>query len=208
MGSSVRLSSFPTSSNIRRNYDVWASSSSPGPNAPLGKLTSQILYRRLNRLRYPGNLCGSSTQSKASAQAALKQWTAAGFPASKLLLGLPLYGYVSKSTKTVLNGMMQPSPDMVILHSEDSNGDSNANFLNGTHAARLDVTKLDTDTTTSTATAAIQKWYGQQIPFSSIVSSGALVKKDGNYYAGSGFTMGQYLCLLCRCRLESFFRVG
>lgn len=33
-----------------------------------------------------GNLCGTSTQPQASAQAALKQWKAAGFPASKVML--------------------------------------------------------------------------------------------------------------------------
>lgn len=31
-----------------------------------------------------GNLCGTSTQPQASAQAAIKQWTAAKFPASKV----------------------------------------------------------------------------------------------------------------------------
>lgn len=67
-----------------RNYDVFGASALPGPNAPLG------------------DLCGTSSHPESSAQAALKQWTAAGFPPDQLMLGLPLYGYVSQSTKTSL----------------------------------------------------------------------------------------------------------
>src|ERR1700722_14112999 len=77
-----RLSLLHVSNN--RNYDVYGASSTPGPNAPLG------------------NLCNRSARSQYSAEAAFKQWTAAGFPAKQLLLGLPLYGYVSDSTKTSL----------------------------------------------------------------------------------------------------------
>ncbi|EIN10400.1 glycoside hydrolase [Punctularia strigosozonata HHB-11173 SS5] len=62
------------------NYDVWGSSAEPGPNAPLG------------------DACGNSTQPHASAHAAVAQWTAAGFPADQLVLGLPSYGYVSQSS--------------------------------------------------------------------------------------------------------------
>jgi chitinase len=61
------------------NYDVWGSSALPGPNAPLS------------------DACGNSTQPQASAHAAVRQWTAAGFPARQLVLGLPSYGYISRS---------------------------------------------------------------------------------------------------------------
>lgn len=74
-----------------QNYDVYSASATPGPNAPLG------------------NLCGTAAQPQASAQAAVAQWTAAGFPKSKLLLGLPLYGYVSQSSRTVLAGAFAPA---------------------------------------------------------------------------------------------------
>ncbi|KAF8994877.1 glycoside hydrolase superfamily [Cyathus striatus] len=151
------------------NYDVWGASSSPGPNAPLG------------------NLCGTSTQPQASAQAALAQWKAASFPASKLLLGLPLYGYVSNSTKTKLTGSLLPDDKMILLHKADvpaAKGEPNVHFLNGTHARpKKSDAKVE-------ATADLTSWWGQQIPFSSIVQSGALVKgSDGNYQQGGGFTM-------------------
>ncbi|KAF9057676.1 glycoside hydrolase superfamily [Panaeolus papilionaceus] len=61
------------------NYDVWGSSSNPGPNAPF--------Y----------DACGNSTQPEASAVSAILAWMEAGFPACKLVLGLPSYGYASKS---------------------------------------------------------------------------------------------------------------
>jgi chitinase len=56
----------------------------PGPNAPLS------------------DACQNSTQSGASAVAAVTTWTAAGFPASKIVLGVPSYGYVSRSSSTYL----------------------------------------------------------------------------------------------------------
>ncbi|KAG9015421.1 hypothetical protein FRB94_000025 [Tulasnella sp. JGI-2019a] len=66
------------------NYDVWGSSSIPGPNAPLS------------------NACKNSTQPLANAVAAIKSWTAAGMPANQITLGLPSYGYISKSSATHL----------------------------------------------------------------------------------------------------------
>ncbi|GLB33930.1 putative glyco 18 [Lyophyllum shimeji] len=61
------------------NYDLWGSSSTPGPNAPLN------------------DGCQNSTQPEGNAVAAFNKWTYAGFPASQLVLGLPAYGYISKS---------------------------------------------------------------------------------------------------------------
>ncbi|KAF9534200.1 glycoside hydrolase family 18 protein [Crepidotus variabilis] len=66
------------------NYDVWGSSSKPGPNAPLR------------------DGCGNSTQPDSSAAAAFTAWTSAGFPACQLVLGLPSYGYISSSTASRL----------------------------------------------------------------------------------------------------------
>jgi len=66
------------------NYDVWGASSNPGPNAPLQ------------------NACGNSLQPTANAQAGIDQWSQAGMPLSKIVLGLPAYGYVSQSSATSL----------------------------------------------------------------------------------------------------------
>ncbi|TKY86996.1 hypothetical protein EX895_003673 [Sporisorium graminicola] len=66
------------------NYDVWGSSSNPGPNAPLA------------------NLCGNSTQPDANAASGVKAWSSAGMPRDKILLGIPAYGYINPSTKQSL----------------------------------------------------------------------------------------------------------
>ncbi|KAG2005561.1 endochitinase, variant 2 [Coprinopsis cinerea AmutBmut pab1-1] len=188
------------------NYDVWGASGTPGPNAPYG------------------NLCGTSKQPHASAQAALAQWKAAGFPANKQLLGLALYGWVSKSTKNVLTGAFMPTDDMVLLtKSETSSLDGNGEitFLNGAHprpkdgaiAQSVAVENADGEGSIAAASkdgdegkkkadglvtvqaADLRRWWGQQIPFKTIVSSGALVKKsDGTYGQGGGFTMGWDNC--------------
>ncbi|KAG6827754.1 hypothetical protein H0H92_010576 [Tricholoma furcatifolium] len=176
-------------SPLHRNYDVWGASATPGPNAPLG------------------DLCGTSKQPQANAEAALKQWTAAGFPASKLLLGLPLYGYVSQSSKTVLTGSSLPTTDMLLLDkrmplssskhltfglenpSEETLGieqpldHDGMYFLNGTHSVRSRLGDFKADAIN------LSSWWGQQIPFNALVKAGALVKQsDGSYDQGGGFT--------------------
>lgn len=66
------------------NYDVWGASSTPGPNAPLS------------------DACPNSNQPNANEASAIRTWTAAGMPASKILMGVPSYGYISSSTATTL----------------------------------------------------------------------------------------------------------
>ncbi|KJA24938.1 glycoside hydrolase family 18 protein [Hypholoma sublateritium FD-334 SS-4] len=165
------------------NYDVWGASATPGPNAPIG------------------NLCGTSTQPVASAQGGFKAWTTAKFPAAQLLLGLPLYGYVSKSTKTVLTGSLMPSAEMNVLHSEEAvgaDGKPTTHFLKGGHAKDIADVSAPAEvsaTATTTATANLTAYWGQQIAFKDIVKAGALVKKsDGNYGQAGGFTMAWDNC--------------
>ncbi|KAK7057565.1 glycoside hydrolase family 18 protein [Favolaschia claudopus] len=155
------------------NYDIFGDwSPAPGPNAPLG------------------NLCGTSSQPQYSAQAAFSQWTKAKFPASKLLLGLPLYGYVLNSTKTKLTGSF--TDDTI----DDGKQDGTSETPGPTRGANKRPVQLPKPVPTvgpgsNAAQANLQSWWGQQIPFSNIVSSGALVKKsDGSYGEGGGFTMG------------------
>lgn len=59
-------------------------SNPPGPNAPLN------------------DGCHNSTQPHANAAAAVDTWTKAGFPASRIVLGVPSYAYISRSTATSL----------------------------------------------------------------------------------------------------------
>lgn len=79
-----------------------------------------------------------------------------------------------------------PSANMVLLtQTSDTEVEGGVNFLNGARAMPKQVQ-------TEAAATSLKSWWGQQIPFSAIVKSGALVKKaDGNYGEGGGFTMGK-----------------
>lgn len=48
------------------------------------------------------NACPNSNQPNANELSSIKAWTAAGMPASKILMGVPSYGYISSSTATTL----------------------------------------------------------------------------------------------------------
>lgn len=137
------------------NYDVFGASSKPGPNAPLG------------------NLCGTSQHPQATAQSAFVQWTKAGFPASKLLLGLALYGYVSRSTAKKLSGSLLP--------------DSSVNAAAHPQCPPKEL---------SVAPAGdLSTVWGQQIPFKHLVQSGVLHRKaDGSYTAANGYSHGWDEC--------------
>ncbi|EIM83169.1 glycoside hydrolase [Stereum hirsutum FP-91666 SS1] len=158
------------------NYDIFQSSSTPGPNAPLG------------------DLCGTSSLPNYSAEAAFSQWTSAGMPASKLLLGLPLYGYVSDSTKTGLTGSLLPPSSS---SAAQGNGDAkvaprgrNARPSHPTSGVNGSTGAKGVDGKVKAQDVDLTSWYGQQIPFANIVSSGALVLgSDGVYGQGGGFTM-------------------
>ncbi|CAA7259874.1 unnamed protein product [Cyclocybe aegerita] len=89
---------------VLMNYDVWGSSSKPGPNAP---------FR---------DACGNSTQPGANAVAAYNSWTSAGFPPCKLVLGLPSYGYISSSTTQRLRTRADSNAVKVINDDGDSEG--------------------------------------------------------------------------------------
>jgi chitinase len=58
------------------NYDVWGSwSTAVGPNSPLD------------------DTCAASANQQGSAVSAVKQWTAAGMPKDKIVLGVAGYGH-------------------------------------------------------------------------------------------------------------------
>jgi chitinase len=67
---------------------------------------------------------------------------------------------------------------------------------NGEEAAKKDQAEKDhREAVTVAATANLTQWWGQQIPFKTLVSSGALAKNSNGTYGGSGgFTMGWDNC--------------
>ncbi|KAF9484199.1 glycoside hydrolase family 18 protein [Pholiota conissans] len=110
----------------------------------------------------------------ATAEAAVAHWVAAGFPESKILLGIPLFGYVFKSRKTSLSS-----------GSNFVDGITHSSFA-GAHKEILPKTVLDGNHPDN----SLMPWRGMQIPFRNLVKSGALVKHfDGNYGQGDGYTL-------------------
>lgn len=82
-------------------------------------------------------------------------------PASKLLLGLPLYGYVARSKAKKLSGSFVP--DCMGAHPRAPQAPSG------------DLSRL----------------WGQQVSFNQLLASGVLHKKsDGTYEGANGYTMG------------------
>ncbi|KAH7931317.1 glycoside hydrolase family 18 protein [Leucogyrophana mollusca] len=75
---------------LMMDYDTYETTTPPGPNAPL----------------YNG--CGKSREPSQNAAAGVNAWTAAGFPANKLVLGVPSYGYITKSSETTLQARSLP----------------------------------------------------------------------------------------------------
>lgn len=91
-------------------------------------------------------------------------------PASKLLLGLALYGYVSKSTDKRLSGSSIPQ----------SAAGAHPRYLPKRPKIRGALGDLST-------------LWGQQIPFSQLVTSGAICKTGNESYGGAnGYTMGRF----------------
>ncbi|KAK7061836.1 MPN domain-containing protein [Favolaschia claudopus] len=123
------------------NYDVWGASPNPGPNAPLF------------------DNCNNSTQPDASAEAGFRAWTAAGFLPSQLVLGVPSYGYVSKSTATR-------------LRTRQDNADADEGDNDNQKSQNVKLT-----------------YDGNQIQFRDLVKQGALTRKsDGTHGGSGGFT--------------------
>ncbi|KAF9443605.1 glycoside hydrolase family 18 protein [Macrolepiota fuliginosa MF-IS2] len=133
------------------NYDVFGASEKPGPNAPLE------------------NGCGTSSQPDSTAKAAFAQWTKAGMPASKLLLGMPLYGYVSRSSANKLSGSFSPLPGV-------------PGFPPGAHP-RYPPKPINTNR--NLPAGDLSRMWGQQIAFNQLLSSGVLYKKPDETYDGA-----------------------
>ena len=96
----------------------YVASRDPGPNAPLH------------------DACNNSTQPVANAVAAYNAWTSANFPAKKLVLGLPSYGYLSSSTAERLRTRSMSTSNegdgasFITAVSEDGGSDDQVQFRN------------------------------------------------------------------------------
>ncbi|KZT70282.1 glycoside hydrolase family 18 protein [Daedalea quercina L-15889] len=189
------------------NYDVnGASTTAPGPNAPLG------------------NLCGNSSQPHYSAEAAVSQWTAANFPAGQLVLGLPLYGYVSESSATALTDFVEPGEhgsaaasasadtgpaldayrqrvlgmagkrvDACPLPAKGDSKRAKPNFLKGAHPHARP--KGTADVVRAQDAGDLSSYWGQEIAFNQIVALGALQEtSDGTFVQANGYTEGWDNC--------------
>jgi chitinase len=155
---------------------------------------------------HEGNACGTSRQPNANARGAFATWTKAGFPAEKLFLGLPLYGWVSRSTRTTLTGAFvnqgtttptgaTADEDEVIAVQNDHVAPAehpDAVFLDGAHPRVRD----DGDGVVH-AEATLNGWLGQQIPFNRLVAAGVLARNGDGYVAAGGFRRGKFLLSSC-----------
>lgn len=151
------------------NYDVWGSSSNPGPNAPLA------------------DLCGNSTQPQANAAAGVKQWAAAGMPRNKILMGIPSYGYINTSGKTKLR-QRSLKDEMLAIRDATPHAPRTApqSDVPSGKVGRYDARYLSKR---ATLTADDGSTGSGQINFKTLIKQGALKKgSSGLFEAGNGFT--------------------
>lgn len=134
-----------------------ASPDKPGPNAPFF------------------NSCGNSTQPEASALAGFKAWTAAGFPPSKIVLGVPSYGYISRSNAQTLRQRSQ--------HERKRHG-----------SRRVQASRKVTRDDGLGVVHVVSEDGGDQVQFRDLVKQGALVPSGptsgiahSNFVGGGGF---------------------
>ncbi|KAF9262087.1 hypothetical protein L218DRAFT_1001139 [Marasmius fiardii PR-910] len=96
-----------------------------------------------------------------------------------------LYGYVSQSSSTVLSGFAP-------MEEETTKENLACVHAHPRKKTTATITTAEGEVQTEADTNS-KGWYGQQIPFKTLVASGALVKgtgDDGNYREGGGFTIG------------------
>ncbi|KAI0337951.1 hypothetical protein BDW22DRAFT_842180 [Trametopsis cervina] len=125
-----------------------------------------------------------------------------------MLLGLPLYGYVSQSTKTTLTGIAIPPVGFnvqkyreAVLGLPTRNAapmcpivkekfEEEPSFLDGAHertAQKATAKKIEV----KAGNGDLSSYFGQQIAFNQIVALGALTKSsNGTYVQANGYTEG------------------
>ena len=151
------------------NYDVWGSSTNPGPNAPM-------------------NYCGDSWQPGSNAVNAVKNWKAAGMPARQIMLGVPAYGYISDSTATSL--IHRRSRQMEAMEARKLAARSRANMLLGNTRPHLGGDAVEKrDIESRAADGDISSFKGSQMQFNQLISYKVIsLGSTGIYYGRNGFT--------------------
>lgn len=126
-----------------------------------------------------------------------------------MLLGLPLYGYVSKSTATTLTGIAMPPAGFQLEDYKErvlnlprrnpvaacplpTKGEGEPNFLNGKHERAK---KAPEGVHTEGAAGDLSAYFGQQIAFGQLVALGALQKSGNVYVQANGYTEGMLLVI-------------
>lgn len=77
------------------NYDTYGGGATAGPNAPLDASSSIPACTQLSSQN-------SDDEPSTSAKGSIDAWTKSGFPAERILLGVPSYGYVYETSATTL----------------------------------------------------------------------------------------------------------
>ena len=123
-----------------------------------------------------------------------------------MLLGLPLYGYVSQSTATTLTGIAMPPAGFQLDEYKErvlnlprrnrfaacpmpTKGEGEPTFLDGKHER----TNIGPEVKVEAAAGDLSSYFGQQIPFNQITALGALKKSGSVYVQANGYTEGEYL---------------
>lgn len=146
-------------------------SSEPGPNAPLA------------------NLCGNSMQPSASAAAGVKQWSAAGMPRSKILLGVPSYGYINTSSQKKLKQRDLRAEGLAARLPESRARTDVPSGAVGRYDARFAPSSAHVHRRASGITNGDGSSADGQVQFNDMVKQGVLSKgSNGLYVAGKGFT--------------------
>ncbi|OCH87345.1 hypothetical protein OBBRIDRAFT_837441 [Obba rivulosa] len=142
------------------------------------------------------------TYANIIAQAALSQWTKAAFPASELMFGLSLYGYVSQSTKTTLEDIARPPPGFLLSQylSQSKQQTLGLHMRNPKTGEACPVPEHNAgeegeEGRVKGCCGDLSAHFGQQIAFNQIVALGALKKSsNGTYVQAHGYTEGWNNC--------------
>lgn len=173
------------------NYDYDDTSETPGPNSPFS------------------NACGDASQPSGNMVSAINAWTDAGFPADKILMGLPAYGYIHYSSITKMIHRRHNNEISPRTRFQQYTTRSNDNQLNRRQNACTE-SSIDCQSNTFRLVAKddesdsmgkagnLKDYSGPQITFHDLFKWGVLAKNITNskieIIAINGYTLGWDTC--------------